>query len=204
LQGILRRVRFKLPQMGGFQVERNALSFSPEFGQQILQRIADGQRPEEVARQLGHTPATIGYCLSVMEEGAPTPSQRMSFAQRATAWRNELAASLVSPRESRYVAAITRELLKLHWIVSASHPGLARRDIYRRIVMVRSGADEDEANLLLRRAEQSFATWPTPRELTFADVVHYIAVSEYLQGDDRIGTRINMGRLIAGRVPADL
>jgi hypothetical protein len=185
-------------------VETNELSFSPEFGQQILQRIADGQRPEEVARQLGRTPATITHCISAMEEGAPSSSQRMSLAQRATAWRNELAASLVSPRESRYVAAIVRELLKLHWIVSASHPGLPRREIYKKVVMARTGADEDEANSILRRAEQSFALWPKERELTFADVVHYMAVSEYLTGDDRFATRIDMGRLIAGRVPADL
>lgn len=185
-------------------MERNGASFSPDFGQQVLQRVADGQRPEQVARQLGRTPATIRHCLSVMGESAPTPSQRMSFAQRATAWRNELAASLVSPRESRYVAEIIRELLKLHWIVSASHPGLPRRDIYRKIVMARTGGDEEEANSLLRRAEQSFATWPKERELTFADVVHYLAVSEYLANDDRMATRINMGRIIAGRVPADL
>ena len=186
-------------------MERNTLSFSPEFGQQILHRIADGQRPDEVARQLGRTPATIGHCLSVMEEGAPaSPAQRMSFAQRATAWRNELAASLVSPRESRYVAAIIRELLKLHWIVSASHPSLPRRAIYQKVVMARTGADNDEANSILRRAEQSFASWPRERELTFADVVHYMAVSEYLTDDERLATRIDMGRLIAGRVPADL
>jgi hypothetical protein len=185
-------------------VEANGVSFSPEFGQQVLQRVADGQRPEEVARQLGRTPATISHCLSVMEESAPSPSQRLSLAQRATAWRNELAASLVSPRESRYVAAMIRELLKLHWVVSASHPGLPRRDIYRKVVMARTGADESEANSVLRRAEQSFASWPRERELTFADVVHYLAVSEYLTGDERFATRINMGQLIAGRIPSEL
>ena len=185
-------------------MERSALSFSHEFGQQILQRVADGQRPEEVARQLGRTPATIRHCLSRIEDRAPAPSERMSLPQRATAWRNELIASFLSPRESRYVAEITRELLKLHWIVSASHPDLPRRDIYRRVVMARTGAGWDEANMLLRRAEQSFASWPRERELTFADVVHYLAVSEYLSSDDRIATRIDMGRLIAGRVPADL
>jgi len=135
---------------------------------------------------------------------ASKPPPWPSLAQRAIVWRNELAASLVSPRESRHVAAITRELLKLHRIVSAGDPGLARRDIYRKVVMARTGADPDEADSLLRRAEQSFATWPKTRELTFADVVHYLAVWEYLKKDDRIGTRINMGLLIAGRVPADL
>lgn len=185
-------------------MERNALSFSPDFGQQILQRVADGHRPEEVARQLGRTPATIRHCLSEIEERAPAPAERLSLAQRATAWRNELLASLQSRRESRYVAEVTRELLKLHWIVSASHPGLRRREIYRKVVMARTGAGEDEANMLLRRAEQSFATWPRERELTFADVVHYLAVSEYLTSDERLATRIDMGRLIAGRIPPDL
>jgi hypothetical protein len=185
-------------------VERDAQSFSPEFGQRVLERISEGQRPEQVAQQMGRTPATIRHCLSVMEQAAPARSQRFSLAQRATLWRNELAASLVSPRESRHVAAIVRELLKFHWIVSASHPGLARRSLYQKVVMARNGVDEDEASAIVRRAEQSFATWPKERELTFADVVHYVAVSEYLDGDNRLATRINMGRWIAGRVPADL
>jgi transposase-like protein len=178
-------------------VERDVSVFSPEFSQQILQRVADGHKPEEVARQLGRTPATVRHCLSVIEESAPEASDRLSLSQRATAWGNELVASFVSPSESRYVAQITRELLRLHWVVTACHPGLLRREIYRKIVMAHTGS-------LLRRAEQSFATWPTERELTFADVVHYLAVSEYLTDDDRIATRINMGRLIAGRIPADL
>ena len=185
-------------------MERNVSAFSPEFSQQILQRVADGQKPEEVARQLGRTPATVRRCLSVLEDGAPEASERLSLSQRATAWGNELVASFVSLSESRYVAQITRELLKLHWVVNACHPGLSRREIYRKIVMAHTGCDDQEAGALLRRAEQSFATWPTERELTFADVVHYLAVSAYLTDDDRMATRIDMGRLIAGRIPADL
>ncbi len=185
-------------------MERNASPFSPEFSQQILQRVADGHKPEEVARQLGRTPATVRHCLSVLEDSAPETSQRRSLSQRATAWGNELVASFVSPSESRYVAQITRELLKLHWVVTACHPGLTRREIYRKIVMAHTGCDDQAAGSVLRRAEQSFATWPTERELTLADVVHYLAVSEYLMDDDRLATRIDMGRLIAGRIPADL
>ena len=185
-------------------MEGTRLSFSPEFGQQILQRVAEGQKPEEVARQLGRTPATVRHCLSVIEESAPERSERLPLSQRATAWGNELVASFVSPSESRYVAQIIRELLRLHWVVTACHPDLPRREVYRKIVMAHTGGDDDEAASVLRRAEQSFASWPTERELTFADVVHYLAVSEYLTNDDRIATRINMGRLIAGRVPADL
>ena len=183
---------------------RNSLSFSAEFGQQILQRVVDGQRPEDVARQLGRTPETIRHCLSEIGQKAAPPSQRLSLFQRVMVFRNELVASLVSRRECRYAAETARELLKLHWIVSASHPGLPRRTIYQKVVMARTGGDEDDAREILRKAEQSFATWPKERELTFADVVHYMAVSEYLTADDRIATRINMGRLIAGRVPSDL
>jgi len=31
-----------------------------------------------------------------------------------------------------------------------------------------------------------------------------MAVSEYLAADDRMATRINMGQLVAGRIPQDL
>jgi hypothetical protein len=146
----------------------------------------------------------VRHCLAVIGESAPEPSDRLSLSQRATAWSNELVASFVSPSESRYVVQITRELLRLHWVVTACHPDLPRRDIYRKIVMAHTGCSDDEAASVLRHAEHSFATWPTERELTFADVAHYLAVSEYLTNDDRIATRINMGRLIAGRIPADL
>jgi hypothetical protein len=180
------------------------MSFSEEFGQQILVRVADGQTPENVARQMGRTPATIRHCLSVVGETAIRPQQNLPLRQRAAAFRNELLASLVSRRESRYAAQITRELLQLYWIVTATHPGLPRREIYLKVVMARTGAGEGEAASLLRRAEQSFATWPHERELTFADVVHYLAVSEYLTDGEQIATRIDMGRLVAGRVPREL
>ena len=182
---------------------KNGMSFSAEFGQQILRRVGDGQSAEHVAKQLGRTPQTIQECLSRL--GATAASTSQPLTQRLMAFRNELVASLVSLREARYAAETARELLKLHWIVRANHPGLPRRDVYLKVVMARMGCDEDEARVVLRRSEQSFATWPTERELTFADVVHYLAVSEYLGSDEeRVGTRIDMGRLIAGRVPPDL
>src|SRR6266478_10117078 len=34
----------------GFQVAKNGMSFSAEFGQQILQRVGDGQSAEHVAK----------------------------------------------------------------------------------------------------------------------------------------------------------
>jgi hypothetical protein len=135
---------------------------------------------------------------------AAGPSQRPTLLQRAKALQNELVSSLLSWRESRYAAQTSRDLLKLYWIVAASHSGLSRREIYKKVVMARTGADDEAAETVLMRAEQSFATWPTDRALTFSDVVHYMAVSEYLTFDTRIGTRIDMGQLIAARIPPEL
>jgi hypothetical protein len=182
----------------------NGKRLPPELGQQILQRVAEGQSADGVALRLGHTPETIRTCLSDLGAQLAPPSQRPSLLRRALAFRNELVASFLSRRESRHAAQATRQLLTLHWIVAGQHPHLPRRDIYRRVVMAYTGVDEDEADMVLRRAEQSFATWPNERELTFADVVHYVAVSQYLTGDERISTRIDMGRLVAGRVPPHL
>ena len=183
---------------------RNAGSYPSELWQQVMQRVAEGQSAEGVARQLGRTPETIRHCLSELGPRSAPPSQRVSLFQRAMAFRNELVASLVSPRERRHAAETTRQMLTLHWIVSAGRPDLSRREVYRRVVMARTGLGEDEADNVLRCAEQSFASWPTVRELTFADVVHYLAVSEYLMDDERVSTRIDMGRLVAGRVPPNL
>jgi len=135
---------------------------------------------------------------------APGSSQRPTLLQRAKALQNELVSSLLSWRESRYAAQTSRDLLKLYWIVAASHSGLSRREIYRKVVMARTGADAEAAEAVLRGAEHSFASWPTDRALTFSDVVHYLAVSEYLTFDTRVGTRIDMGQLVAARIPPDL
>jgi DNA-binding CsgD family transcriptional regulator len=187
-------------------VDKSGLSFSAELGQQVLKRIGDGQSPDVVARQLGRTPETIRVLISMMHRTAALPPRQhqVSLLQLAVAWRNELVASFLSPRETRYATETARELLKLYWIVAASQPQLPRREIYRKVVMARTGNNEEEADTVLRRATQSFATWPAERELTFSDVVHYLAVSEYLALGERIGTRIDMGKLIAGRIPPGL
>ena len=66
----------------------------------------------------------------------------------------------------------------------ARHAGLRGRDLYRQIVIARKRVDPDSADALLGQAEESYAMWPTPRALTFRDVVHFIAVSEFLGSHD--------------------
>ncbi len=182
---------------------KSVLTYSPEFGRQVLQRISAGQSAEDLAEQMGRTPQTIrGWAESAEQNGIK--AQEPALRERAAAFFNEMLASLYSWRESRYASQTSRELLKLFWIVAASHPGVTRRQIYRKVVMARTGANAEDAEALLVRAEQSFTMWPSDRALTFSDVVHYLAVSEFLAFDGRVGTRINMGRLVAGRIPQEL
>jgi len=115
-----------------------------------------------------------------------------------------LATFLLPWRERRYAARISKELLRLYHLVASDGSTTARAEIYRRVVMIRTGADSNEAGAILVRAGQSFATWPANRELRFGDVVHYLAVSEYLAFRNRTSTRIDMGRLINDRIPRRL
>jgi len=134
-------------------------------------------------------------------QAGPAP---IALRQRLVVLADEALAMLIAPRETLYAVQTSRDLLKLFWIVSASHPGLDRRDVYRKVVVARTGASAQDAESVLVRAEQSFATWPSERPLTFSDVVHYLAVSEFLASNSRIGTRTNMGRVVAGRISGDL
>ena len=182
---------------------KDSLSYSPELVRNAIGGAETVPNPGEYAQRLGRSPQTIRGWLEIAQKSGVRPP-KVGLWDRAVAFSNEIVASMFSLRETRYASETSRELLELYWIVSASHPGLARREIYQQVVMARTGANVEDAETLLVRAEQSFATWPTERELTFCDVVHYLAVSEFLAAGSRIGTRINMGRLVAGRIPQRL
>jgi hypothetical protein len=116
----------------------------------------------------------------------------------------EIIAATISLPQTLYALRTGRECLRLYRGVALAHPQMPARERYRQVVMARGGLPEDEAEAALCKAEQSFATWPRPRPLKLADVAHYLAVSEYLARRPGYGTKVNMGLLIAGRVPADL
>jgi transposase len=120
--------------------------------------------------------------------------------------RKLLAPLLVGWQEKHHAARTSRELLKLHQKVAAAHPGLQRRELYRHIVMARLGATPAAADEILARAAESFAAWPVQRALTFRDVVHYLAVSDYLESHHEAGgwTRENLGRVVSSLVPDNL
>jgi transposase-like protein len=136
---------------------------------------------------------------------APTPSPRH---ERAPSWANKLLGPLlVGWRERQHAARTSRELLALYRKVAAARPGLRREDLYRQVVMARlGGGTRAAADEILDRATESFATWPAERPLTFRDIVHYFAVSDYLSSNNDVAswTQENMGRVVARLVPDDL
>jgi hypothetical protein len=159
-----------------------------------------GHTVEELAEELRLAPATVRHWLTVAGVATVGPWPRTLWMRRAM----ELATFLLPWRERRYADRISKEMLRLYRRVASDCSATARREIYRRVVMIRTGADADEARAILVRAEQSFATWPADRELRFGDVVHYLAVSEYLALGNRTSTRIDMGRVINDEIPKHL
>lgn len=86
---------------------------------------------------------------------------------------------LISWREGRYAARTSRELITLFRAISINHSELVGRELYKLLVIARTGCDFITANVTLDRAQESFATWPVRRDLTLCDVVRYLIVSEF-------------------------
>ena len=107
--------------------------------------------------------------------------------------RGKIASILFSWRESRRVKRICQKLLLLLHEVSADHPELIGRELYRRLIIVCNKCDSTAADETLKNAEESFASWPVPRPLTLCDVVHYLTVCELVgepEGDHRMHSNI--------------
>jgi transposase-like protein len=133
---------------------------------------------------------------------APAPRSE----QPGTWTRRLLGPLFVGWQEKHHAAKTSRELLKLYQMIVATRPGLKKEQVYRQVVMTRLGVTLAAADAVLDRATESFATWPAERPLTFRDVVHYLAVSEYLGSKDYVAewTREDLGRVVASLVAEDL
>jgi YHS domain-containing protein len=118
---------------------------------------------------------------------------------------SDVLAGIFPWRERRFARRVSRELLKLHRSISASHPELRGRDLYRTIVMARTRGDAESAEALIDQAEESFANWPVHRALRFGDVVHFIAVSEFLgvHGNSP-WVHSNVGHEVSSEIPDNL
>jgi hypothetical protein len=137
---------------------------------------------------------------------AAVPAQ-FPRGERSADWARRLLGPIfVGWREKHHAARTSRELLKTYHAVAAAHPGLKPPELYRHIVMARMGGTRAAAEAVLARATESFATWPVERALRFRDVVHYLAVSDYLADNEDAAewTRENLGRVVSSLVPENL
>jgi len=91
---------------------------------------------------------------------------------------------IATMRERREIRRVCVDTLKLYRQIEAEMPQASNWDRYARVIEKRSGGADPRAVLkIMRRAEESFATWPVERPLTLRDIVQYIAVTDCLRND---------------------
>ena len=107
--------------------------------------------------------------------------------------------------ERRHAERTTRALVARFRDIVARYPDLGYRDTLKLLVMEHTRCDAVSAARILANAENSFASWPSDRDLNLADVAHYISVSEFLalHRAER-GIRSDIGALVAALVPREL
>ena len=120
-----------------------------------------------------------------------------SILRRSIAWAQHA--------ERRYAKGASRQLLELFRHEQRERPELKGRALYEAVIARRLGSNPTlSAAKIVRRAEESFADWPTDRELKFRDVVHYQIFDEYMRQSQVVGTRTNFGVAVAQIIPAEL
>ena len=108
-------------------------------------------------------------------------------------------------RELRFAKKAGRLALTRYQRLRTERPELTRQALYEAFVCERNAIEPSAAREILQRAEASFAAWPNDRDLTFRNVVQYLAISEYLAlYPKRGGTTVNMVRIITRIIPGNL
>jgi hypothetical protein len=109
---------------------------------------------------------------------------------------------LAAARDRGRIRRMCVELLELHRRVEMEMPRDSSTARYARVIELRSGADAAAVSNFMRRAEESFATWPVERPLTFRDIVLYVAVTNDLKSDIAVaGVRSRSVDFALGIVP---
>lgn len=108
-------------------------------------------------------------------------------------------------RERNLVRRSCIDMLKLYREVAAEMPQASSHERYEQVVARRTGADPAGVDRILRRAKESFASWPTERPLKFRHVAQYLAITEQLDADPGGGglrTRVDV--VVARLIPSDI
>jgi hypothetical protein len=118
-------------------------------------------------------------------------------------WRRSIA--WAQHAERRFAKGASQQLLELFRHEQRERPELKGRALYEAVIARRLGSNPTlSAAEIVRRAAESFAGWPTDRELKFRDVVHYQVFDEYMRLSEVVGTRTNFRVAVAQIIPAEL
>ena len=147
---------------------------------------------------------TSSYLVVTRKQSIPECNQ--GWVLRLIGAANGLLSSkLVAWRQGRHATRICREILDIYRNVVADCPALPEDEIYRLVIVARTGCLLTAASEILEGAEESFATWPLQRDLKFRDVVHYLTVHELLEkfaGERWMEADIE--QIVASYIPNDI
>jgi len=112
---------------------------------------------------------------------------------------------LTAIRERQYVKRICRECLDLYHQVKIDHPTEAALTRYSMVIAKHTGGDAAAVDTIMQRVEESFATWPIERPVTFRDVVQYLAITDYMnENPEESGVRARVAEVVEALIPANL
>jgi hypothetical protein len=139
-------------------------------------------------------------------EGNGDPSELESSGRFSLQRFSRTSLQLVAAwREVRFAKNAGRLALDLYQRLRKERPELTGRALYEAFVCERNALGKSAAQVILQRAEASFAAWPNDRDLIFRDVVQYVVISEYLVlHPKRGGTTTNMAGTISRLISANL
>ena len=123
--------------------------------------------------------STVGVAMANCDQGLEEPARTGSWLREALRPFNFITVL----RERRQIRRICSESLEIYRRVEREMPGASNLERYARVIGEQSGADPKAVQAVIRRAEESFATWPVERPLNFRDVVQYMAVTGGLKAD---------------------
>lgn len=106
--------------------------------------------------------------------------------------------------ERRFARRQCQKALSCLECVQQERPELAGRELYHEVVARCVGSGRERAVSIVQRAEQSFAAWPTGRDVRFRDVVTYVIVDECLTTKHRAAAHTHIEAIVASAILADL
>jgi hypothetical protein len=107
--------------------------------------------------------------------------------------------------ERRYAKRESKIVLATYHVVRSQYPLLTGKALYEMVVAHQTGVSADDAKAMVRVAEQSFAEWPSDRDLTFRDVVHYLCFESFVKShDNNEWTRTSLREVVDSVIPKEL